>query len=42
MEFVVRGIYPLATNLIVADVPRTEKTICLAVMPKLKRRTLIL
>lgn len=32
-----RGLDPLATNLVVADPGRTEKTICLAVSPSLKR-----
>lgn len=31
-----RGLDPLDTNLVVADVSRTEKTICLAVSPSLK------
>ncbi len=31
-----RGLEPLKTNLVVADVARTEKTICLAVSPSLK------
>ncbi len=31
-----RGLDPLSTNLVVADVSRTEKTICLAVSPSLK------
>ena len=31
-----RGLNPLTTNLVVADVSRTEKTICLAVSPALK------
>ena len=31
-----RGLDPLTTNLVVADVSRTEKTICLAVSPALK------
>lgn len=31
-----RGLDPLTTNLVVADVRRTEKTICLAVSPSLK------
>lgn len=31
-----RGLDPLATNLVVADASRTEKTICLAVSPSLK------
>lgn len=32
-----RGLDPLTTNLVVADVSRTSKTICLAVSPSLKR-----
>ena len=32
-----RGLDPLTTNLVVADPSRTEKTICLAVSPSLKR-----
>ncbi|MBE5876550.1 MAG: DNA methylase [Lachnospiraceae bacterium] len=32
-----RGLDPLNTNLVVADPSRTEKTICLAVSPSLKR-----
>lgn len=35
-ECVDRGLDPLTTNLVVADVSRTEKTICLAVSPSLK------
>ena len=31
-----RGLDPMTTNLVVADVTRTEKTICLAVSPSLK------
>lgn len=31
-----KGLDPLTTNLVVADVSRTEKTICLAVSPSLK------
>ena len=31
-----RNLNPLETNLVVADVSRTEKTICLAVSPSLK------
>ena len=31
-----RGLDPLATNLVVADETRTDKTICLAVSPTLK------
>ena len=36
VECVERGLDPLDTNLVVADVSRTEKTICLAVSPSLK------
>ena len=36
VECVERGRDPLTTNLVVADSPRTEKTICLAVSPSLK------
>jgi len=36
VECVERGLNPLATNLVVADKSRTEKTICLAVSPSLK------
>lgn len=36
VECVERGLDPLTTNLVVADVTRTEKTICLAVSPSLK------
>ncbi len=32
-----RGLDPLTTNLVVADVTRTEKTICLAISPSLKQ-----
>ena len=35
-ECVERGVDPLDTNLVVADLSRTEKTICLAVTPSLK------
>ena len=35
-ECVERGLDPLKTNLVVADMTRTEKTICLAVSPSLK------
>ena len=35
-ECVERGLDPLKTNLVVADLSRTEKTICLAVTPSLK------
>ncbi len=38
VECVDRGLDPLTTNLVVADVSRTEKTICLAVSPSLKAR----
>lgn len=37
MECVERGLNPLTTNLVVADISRTEKTICLAVTPSLKQ-----
>ena len=37
VECVDRGLDPLTTNLVVADVSRTEKTICLAVSPSLKQ-----
>ncbi len=36
VECVARGLDPLTANLVVADVSRTEKTICLAVSPSLK------
>lgn len=36
VECVARGLDPLTTNLVVADVSKTEKTICLAVTPSLK------
>ncbi len=36
VECVERGLDPLKTNLVVADLGRTEKTICLAVSPPLK------
>ena len=36
VECVARGLDPLTTNLVVADISRTEKTICLAVSPSLK------
>ena len=38
VECVERGLDPLSTNLVVADLSRTEKTICLAVSPSLKAR----
>ena len=37
VECIERGLNPLTTNLVVADAGRTEKTICLAVSPSLKR-----
>ena len=37
VECVERGLDPLNTNLVVADISRTEKTICLAVSPSLKQ-----
>lgn len=36
VECVERGLDPLNTNLVVADITRTEKTICLAITPSLK------
>ena len=36
VECMERGLDPMVTNLVVADVSRTEKTICLAVTPPLK------
>ena len=36
VECVERGLDPMTTNLVVADLRRTEKTICLAVTPSLK------
>ena len=36
VECVERGLDPMSTNLVVADMSRTEKTICLAVSPSLK------
>ena len=32
-----RGLDPIKTNLVVADASRTEKTICLATSPSLKK-----
>ncbi len=37
VECIERGLDPLTTNLVVADTERTEKTICLAVSPSLKK-----
>ena len=37
VECMERGLDPMKTNLLVADVSRTEKTICLAVSPSLKK-----
>lgn len=37
VECVERGLDPLKTNLVVADPDRTEKTICLAVTPPMKK-----
>ncbi|MFM1539278.1 Y-family DNA polymerase [Helcococcus bovis] len=37
VECVERGLDPLNTNLVVADASKTEKTICLAVTPSLKK-----
>lgn len=36
VECIERGLDPLTTHLVVADISRTEKTICLAVTPSLK------
>ena len=36
VECVDRGLDPLTTNLVVADLGRTEKTVCLAVTPSLE------
>lgn len=36
VECTERGLNPMTTNLVVADLSRTEKTICLAVSPSLK------
>ncbi len=36
VECIERNLDPLTTNLVVADISRTEKTICLAVSPSLK------
>src|SRR3712207_7872019 len=38
-ECVSRGLDPLTTHLVVADLSRTEKTICLAVSPSLDRKS---
>lgn len=37
VECVERGLDPMATNLVVADPDRSEKTICLAVSPSMKK-----
>ena len=37
VECMERGLNPMTTNLVVADKSRTEKTICLAVSPSLKK-----
>jgi DNA polymerase V len=37
VECIDRGLNPMTTNLVVADATRTEKTICLAVSPSLKK-----
>lgn len=37
VECVERQLNPLTTNLVVADASRTQKTICLAVSPSLKK-----
>ena len=37
VECIERELDPMTTNLVVADASRTEKTICLAVSPSMKR-----
>ena len=37
VECMQRDLDPMTTNLVVADLSRTEKTICLAVSPALKQ-----
>ena len=37
VECVERGLDPLTTKLVVADPERTEKTICLAISPAMKK-----
>ncbi len=37
VECVERGLDPMTTNLVVADMSRTEKTICLAITPAMKK-----
>lgn len=37
VECIERGLNPMTTNLVVADLSRTQKTICLAVSPSLKQ-----
>lgn len=37
VECVERGLDPMTTNLVVADPERTDKTICLAVSPAMKK-----
>ena len=37
VECIDRGLNPMTTNLVVADESRTEKTICLAGSPSLKK-----
>ena len=36
VECMERGLDPMTTNLVVADLSRTEKSICLAVSPSLR------
>ena len=38
VECVERGLDPMGVNLVVADASRTEKTICLAVSPSMKKK----
>lgn len=37
IECVERGLNPMTTNLVVADMERTDKTICLAITPAMKQ-----
>ena len=37
VECILRNLDPITTNLVVADISRTEKTVCLAVSPSLKQ-----
>ena len=37
VECAERGLDPMTTNLVVADIERTEKALCLAVSPSMKK-----